>query len=760
MKRHVYSVLVTAALALPLAAQKQPCPAQEELPKIPEIVSSPTDKVLSGTIVVASDQVLMPFRVPASAPTPSSTFDCYPQWVRVLRTGDASAYAPVPKGGFANPVPGPTLRARVGDLVNLTFLNQIDPNVFPYSIDQGDKSYGCDETSVYPANVGDKFPNCFHGSSTANIHFHGSHTNPNSTGDNVFLEVRPSLRTQDQANAPLVTAASVKGPFAEFFKQCAAMLAPADPLIQWPRVWSDLPSAYREKQEELLKQYDSSGKYAKKLWPVDARQIAEGDFPQYYIGAFPYCWRIPEYKQATWPPQPPAAAAHDSAHAANTKGAGTAEVPEPEPTRLLQMGQAPGTHWYHAHKHGSTAINISNGMTGAFIMEGKYDDDLNDYYGKDWTRTQPLMVINQLGVTPNLERGGGGAGSGPDKGPSFSVNGRLNPIVKMQPGEVQLWRIVNSSSRATMYLAAPPAGFQWKQLAQDGVQFNEANYQDPQNLNAPQSIAPGNRVDLLVMAPATATTVPLNVQNIVATTDIPTAAAVPLLTVKVAGTAKKMSFIPNAPTFPPFLADITDAEIKGTKTITFSTKKGTPGGQNHFIDGKQFSGEVGEVMLLNTAEEWTVINETYGPPIAHPFHIHINPFQVTEVFDPNATIPDPKSTTGGTLPQYVLRQSDVTVPGQQCVLSVTDRSTWKPCVAAPKANAIWWDVFAIPTGRTITDPNDSTKKANVPGYFKMRSRFVDFHGYYVIHCHILAHEDRGMMTIVQVAPLRSPYSHH
>jgi len=28
----------------------------------------------------------------------------------------------------------------------------------------------------------------------------------------------------------------------------------------------------------------------------------------------------------------------------------------------------------------------------------------------------------------------------------------------------------------------------------------------------------------------------------------------------------------------------------------------------------------------------------------------------------------------------------------------------------------------------------------------MRSRFVDYTGQYVMHCHILAHEDRGMMT--------------
>jgi hypothetical protein len=34
----------------------------------------------------------------------------------------------------------------------------------------------------------------------------------------------------------------------------------------------------------------------------------------------------------------------------------------------------------------------------------------------------------------------------------------------------------------------------------------------------------------------------------------------------------------------------------------------------------------------------------------------------------------------------------------------------------------------------------------------MRSRFVDFPGSYVMHCHILAHEDRGMMATVTVGP--------
>ena len=62
------------------------------------------------------------------------------------------------------------------------------------------------------------------------------------------------------------------------------------------------------------------------------------------------------------------------------------------------MGQAPGTHWYHAHKHGSTALNVANGMTGAFVIEGQYDDDLRKFYGQGF-RDQ-VLVIQQLSSTP------------------------------------------------------------------------------------------------------------------------------------------------------------------------------------------------------------------------------------------------------------------------------------------------------------------------------------------------------------------------
>jgi FtsP/CotA-like multicopper oxidase with cupredoxin domain len=113
-----------------------------------------------------------------------------------------------------------------------------------------------------------------------------------------------------------------------------------------------------------------------------------------------------------------------------------------------------------------------------------------------------------------------------------------------------------------------------------------------------------------------------------------------------------------------------------------------------------------QYIKLNTAEEWLLQN-CWDSSI-HPFHIHVNPFQVLEIFDPNA------STQVVLQPPY-----------------------------------IWRDTIAIPASKTV-----GTKLT--PGYVKIRSRFVDFPGTFVLHCHILDHEDRGMMQEVQILDPTKP----
>jgi FtsP/CotA-like multicopper oxidase with cupredoxin domain len=778
----------------PNLGKQIPCLAQQELVRTPELISN--NGRLRATLFVTSQLQRLVFRYPLNIPgtnppkptqpgSPAPTFHaCYENWVRAFGSPDADTPYPAPKSGvsYVDPLAGPTLRARVGDVIELAFLNTIDPSNFGNSIDRGD-SKQCDETfgsgaAIYPPSS-EKYPNCFHGSTTANLHFHGTHTNPNTTGDNVFLEIVSSKRLKDE---PPPDANKFRGAlFDAWFNQCEARLL-AGQHVEYPTSWSDLPALWTREQQRLLMKYDQQPGIGKKLWPVNERQLKQGAWPQYYFGAYPYCFRLPELKE----PAPPATASTDPATtvpspAAHSHGAGSAELgaetdfDEGATTPNLIMGQAPGTHWYHAHKHGSTAINVSNGMAGAFIIEGGYDEAISAYYDPAaprptvaWTRKQPVMVINQIGVTPNLM-----LGTGQDKGPDFSVNGRINPLLTMRPGEVKMLRIVNASSRAGTYFIGPPKGFHWKQIAQDGVQFNSVNWEDPTNIDQPFLLAAGNRADLLVSAPltpcASAADCAVQIYNIVDPTDLPatpTSAPPPykitLFTMNVAGAKydPPMQIMPTAPPFPSFLADIGDREVIGTKKIEFSSTPPNPA--IHKIDGHQFSGEVGKVVLLNTVEEWKVLNRTANPNIAHPFHIHINPFQVTEEFDPKTKLADGS-------PKYLTYMPAAGLKAGQCYLDPKGNpDDWKSCdppQPTPR-NLIWWDVFPIPSGLAATDANGNAindadgNQIIIPGFFKMRSRFVDYAGYYVIHCHILAHEDRGMMTVVQVAPIRSPYSHH
>ena len=165
---------------------------------------------------------------------------------------------------------------------------------------------------------------------------------------------------------------------------------------------------------------------------------------------------------------------------------------------------------------------------------------------------------------------------------------------QMQLGEIQLWRIANTAGRNAAYLMAPEGGLEWRQLAQDGVQFANANYQS--SLNNPIYIAPGNRVDLLVKAPLSATSTSILVQPVMGRSQVkptpanptgPTGAdpkpGVTLMSVKVTGPQvmrrvpgnpqpqpAEMQFLQQAPRQPKFLQDIGVDELMRNN---FTTQK-------------------------------------------------------------------------------------------------------------------------------------------------------------------------------------------
>src|SRR3954470_24859837 len=297
-------------------------PLGQPLPKIPEIATRKTSgvagaaNVLRGSILLANEKQRIVFRQPPGGTPgrPGLYYVCQQQTVRVFRGLNAQPPMPlVPQDRVGDPMPGPTLRARLGDMVQLTFVNNVNPGQYFGSFDEGEKKtgIGCDtSTAGYPASAKDTFPNCFHGSSTGNIHFHGTHTNPNSTGDNVFLQIRPSPRPN--SGPPSVTEASVKPAFDKFFAECESRLS-KDVLSEWPFKWSDLPQDWVTDQTKLLQAYDAgTAPYspparppAQQLWPVDKAQLDSGQWPQFYIGSYPYCFRLPDYTAPGWPPAAP-----------------------------------------------------------------------------------------------------------------------------------------------------------------------------------------------------------------------------------------------------------------------------------------------------------------------------------------------------------------------------------------------------------------------------------------------------------------------
>jgi FtsP/CotA-like multicopper oxidase with cupredoxin domain len=618
-----------------------------------------------------------------------------------------------------NAGPGPTLRCELGDSVQITFLNRVDLKKFIgtglYSAEGGTATGLCDEVNAgrfYPAN--DKYPNCFHASSAANVHFHGTHVTPSTTGDNVLVNVWPD---------PTMTNADIDK-IDESFKQ---IFDKGEAVPDWyalPKWWRDyqmgpepFPSNPKDRRG-LVARYDDTAVYQGqrgklpedlRLWPANEGKITDKNWPQYYVGSYPICFRVPKWNGSE-----------------------------------NSMGQAPGTHWYHSHKHGSTSVNLFNGLEGALIIEDNsptgYDGALKAYYSKQKPSQkldQFVLVLQQLSDTINM------LVPNPPPPPTVLVNGQLSPTITMNAGQIQLWRVINGTVQA--FISAQfkavdnsnTATVAYRQTAQDGIQLAWKNYSSKQNANPPIQMAPANRMDLLVQAPAKPGCYVLQNGN------------KPLLYINVTDTKTPMKFPgtdanggitieTDYPPMPTFLRDIVkvveppkrDPIVYGSRQDPAPSPTPADYGKRTLLQftigtpqhpNKQFNGEVDQVMTLGDAEEWQIENMDTIQKIRHPFHIHINPFQIIEIFDP-ATMTEPLKLQ----PPYV-----------------------------------WWDTFPIPAPSNVYPDkkprlDNAGKQTFVAGYFKMRSRFVDYTGLYVQHCHILAHEDRGMMQLLQVC--RDPNS--
>lgn len=319
----------------------------------------------------------------------------------------------------------------------------------------------------------------------------------------------------------------------------------------------------------------------------------------------------------------------------------------------------PGFYWYHPHIHGFTAPQTGGGMAGALIVEGGLDElpEIKDLPERLLILQDMQFEDGALVPAPFIELA------------QIFVNGQLQPTIQIAPGETQRWRIVNTSIFTFMNLALE--GHQLHQIASDANPLNAVWSQDAILLS------PGERIDVLIQGGAEGA---YAFRSLAWGEDLEFQAQPekPIATLISVGPAIEPTPLPDA--LIPF-EDLRGLPVDRVREVVFSEVLSPFAPQ---IDGRSFDpNRVDQRVQLGALEEWRLSNTS---PDWHPFHIHVNDFQL------------------------------ISINGE------------------PYEARSWEDTTPIPAGGEIV----------------IRSRFLDFTGKYVYHCHILDHEDMGMMGIVKV----------
>ena len=157
------------------------------------------------------------------------------------------------------------------------------------------------------------------------------------------------------------------------------------------------------------------------------------------------------------------------------------------------------------------------------------------------------------------------------------------------------------------------------------------------------------------------------------------------------------------------------------------------------------------LLPLGQAQQWSLTSFGGG---GHPFHIHVNPFQIMSVRVYRPPVGCFQRRVEGSPTQTTPIEVDDR-PG--CNADPADISTWVDVSApgsliasgpqesdgggglAPSQHAglkeVWKDTIFTPQGQLV----------------QFRTRYERYVGDFVLHCHILDHEDQGMMQNVRIA---------
>jgi FtsP/CotA-like multicopper oxidase with cupredoxin domain len=398
-------------------------------------------------------------------------------------------------------------------------------------------------------------------------------------------------------------------------------------------------------------------------------------------------------------------------------------VPENEP---------PGLYWYHPHIHGFSTAQVLGGASGALVVEGleRANPKLAGLPERVFViRDQNLLNPNtppskSEPVVPKMliDRDGDSANNGTGFGkPAKDLSINFVPVpypdyppatIRMKPGERQLWRVLNASAITYLNLAVlfNRAPQMLGIVALDGVPINlnpgaETAIQWHDHIGLP----PGARVEFIVDGP------PPGVPSLFVTRTVdtgqggendPNRALASIIAATNAPEPRSSLPVNPAPLPPPAMAWLGSAIPTHVRKLYFSEKLEDPSNPNSAttffitVDGQTpapfdpSSSVPNIVVKQGDVEDWIIENRTTE---LHAFHIHQIHFQLLD---------------------------------------------WS---GIPVNEPFLRDTVNVPfyNGRALQYPS-----------VRLRMDFRDPNtvGTFVYHCHLLEHEDGGMMGTVRVEP--------
>jgi FtsP/CotA-like multicopper oxidase with cupredoxin domain len=355
----------------------------------------------------------------------------------------------------------------------------------------------------------------------------------------------------------------------------------------------------------------------------------------------------------------------------------------------IPADQPPGLYWYHTHPHGESYQQDLDGMSGAIVIDG-----MDRYFPEIRNMKERILILRdaELGQSSpssallrravHLEPYTCGAATG-EATRVFTVNGVVRPTIALAPGEKQFWRIVNASP--DLYADLQLDAESMTALALDGMPLT---YHEPKR--HPEKLrhillAPAGRVEIIVKGPRRSQTTSL--RSLCVNTGAGGDPNPAMILADLVPSAKESASIHSVEAGPYAKAIFKPLPIRLLNQFEMSapdfTVKFSEDKKGFYINGQKFAA-ADAPMIRVTVGTYAHWRVTNATNEIHPFHIHQVHFLVYE----RADVP--------------LRRPE------------------------------WMDTVNLAPNESIDLIMDFTDPI--------------IRGISVFHCHLLRHEDKGMMA--------------